>query len=216
MSETLKSLRLNIPVWQLLALGSGSLLITVYAAAVGWCGYVPPVNISLFGTNPQIMILVGVAFVYYKFQQRLSAAHGGERVAEVLVSLPMLVVAGAAFALWFRLPGVESVLGRITSWFGVTLSTLPNDYQVNSMTIFGIAALWDVVIRDLLGIGRLSVTLDSRVSGGFLKVYLEPNYVVKNKRTDEEIPVTNVPSEVEDRFYAYLKVQASEAKTPTA
>ena len=132
-------------------------IITIFAAAVLFRAYVLPLDLGVFGVKvPPIVYLAAIAFIGYRVQHHLSAAYGGRRVADLIVSTPMLVVIALSIAVWAGLPIVQTVALAVSSWIGYPIESTPNEYKLAAVIFFGIAALLDVVGRDILGIGRRS------------------------------------------------------------
>lgn len=133
------------------------LLITVFVAAVLFRDVVIQFQIGAWETTiPVILYNALIAFLAYKVQHRLSAAYGGRRVADLIVSMPMLLIVITAVAVWMGVPLIKDAPSTVASWLGTQISEAPTDYKTGTAILFGLVALWDVLIRDAFGVGRRS------------------------------------------------------------
>jgi len=134
------------------------LVFTVFVVAVLFRGFkVSSVfNVGIFGIGiPDLVYLAGLGFIGFLIQHKLSAAYGTGRLADMIVSLPMLVAIALAFLLWAGFPIITPVLVWISSLVGYPFESTPNEYKVGGALIFAFYALIDLG-RDWFGIGRRS------------------------------------------------------------
>ena len=112
-------------------------------------------SVNLFNTMVHpIVYLVPLALVAIWTQRSLSATRGLGRVIDWLISMAMLIVVAAIVALWAKLPYADVVVKEVEARLGVALQVIPSTYKLAVVLIFGIPALFDVLGRDILGIGR--------------------------------------------------------------
>lgn len=131
------------------------LVITGLVAEVLFRDYVLDFHFGMFGaTLPAVVYLVPIAFVAYLVQRALARGHGWGRFADLAISAIMLAIIGIAILVWVGVPIVVGALANFAADVGVKLSTEPNDYKLATVVIFGAITLFDVVGRDIFGIGR--------------------------------------------------------------
>ena len=153
---------------------TGSLLylvITALVAAILFAGYVFDPGAGILDVNlDPIVYVVALAFLAYQCQEWLSAASGGKRVIDTLVSLTMAVLIAITIAVWFKVPVVAWVLMKVSTFVGYPIASAPSSYNLTVALLFGALAVWDVFFRDLIGIARRSsqatgTSRDSLVTG---------------------------------------------------
>lgn len=137
-------------------LAAGILAITIFVIAVLYRDYELDLSAVVGVTIDPIINLFAIGFILYLLQRKASAAYGGGRLADLLVSMPMLIVAGLAVFLWAEIPLVKGIVSTISTGTGIPIASTPNTYKRVAVGIFGVVALWDVLIRDLVGYGRQS------------------------------------------------------------
>lgn len=133
------------------------LLITASVAAMLFGDYVfdPKLGINGIAVDP-ILFVVFAAFVAYEVQKWLSAAYGGRRVIETLVSLTMFMLIAITVAVWMNFPVVGWLLSKGSALIGHPIASKPTSFKLTVVVLFGLLAVWDVFFRDIFGIGRKS------------------------------------------------------------
>lgn len=146
----------NISVGRFMVFAGLYLLITLAVSGILYLDYVYDIGSAVgVGLEP-ILFVIALALGAFLLQRALSGAYGGGRVADFIVSLPMLLVTGVAFLLWLDIPVMQDFATAFSSSIGVEIVFTPNSYKRTTMLLFLAVALWDVVIRDILGKGRRS------------------------------------------------------------
>lgn len=135
------------------------LAFTIFAAAVLFRGFRisemfssdgRPFGVGIVDT----VVLAGIGFVGFLIQHRLSEAYGIGRVADIVVSAPMVAIIVVAGLLWAGFPIVKPVLMWTSALVGYPFESTASEYKVGGALIFAFYALIDIG-RDWFGIGRL-------------------------------------------------------------
>lgn len=144
----------------------GYLVLTHLAAAVLIRGYKIPITFDALGvTIPPLLYLVAAAFVAYRLQSGMSAAYGGGRFVDFIVSIPMLAVVVVAVLMWIGLPPIAGHVSAFATYIGFPPVARPDEYMVAGAILFGLVALYDVVGRDIFGFGRRSALIGGYAVG---------------------------------------------------
>lgn len=131
-------------------------VLTVFVAAVLFAGYKLPITFDIFGiTIPAFVYVAGLAFLGFAVQYRMSASYGGGRVADAVISAPMIIVIVSAVLVWAGFPFAQTAATTVGTWIGQTIETVPTEYKVMTIILFGFFAKMDL-IRDYTGWGRRS------------------------------------------------------------
>jgi len=166
MTSILSNLRpKNITLGRFAWLTGLYLLITLMVLGILFQDHVYDIGTAIGIDLEAILFVIALAFLAYLLQHALSQAYGGGRMADIIVSLPMLVVTGVAFLLWLDVPVVQGLVTTLASSIGLEVVFTPNSYKRTTMLLFLAVALWDVVIRDIFGKGRRSKTAAVAIDG---------------------------------------------------
>jgi len=162
-----KVMQANIELSRLVGLVLLYFFVIVFVAATLYRDYVLNLGIGVFDISlDPLLYAFAIAVLGYKVQVWFSEAYGGRRFIDILVSSIMLVVVGLAVVVWTKFPIAQTIAKSITDTLGIPIETTANGYKLAVAFIFGVLALWDVLLRDLLGFGRISTARRKASTGG--------------------------------------------------
>lgn len=127
------------------------LAITVFAAMVLFTGFRLPIDLEFaeVGVIPAFVYLGIIAVLGFIIQRQMARAYGAKRTVDKLISLPMLIIVILAVLVWFGVDVVVENIGKVVSWFGYQLQTVPTEYMKEAAAIFGAAAILDFILDRL-------------------------------------------------------------------
>lgn len=134
---------------------AAALAIVAIAAMIYFGGYVLPIKIEIPFAVPPSVFLAAFAVIYFVGQHLMSAAYGGGRIADIVVSAPMVILSVIAAMVWLEIPLGKSIVTFVAEQLGLTVDLTRTEYKEAAWWFFTIAAFFDI-IRDYFGVGRRS------------------------------------------------------------